>query len=100
MALVQKRNPRRATFLIGVLVVVLVVGMVAIYLLQPKTGDDQPLVGGSRRSTDLPTLTQFGEDLYATEQFKALHDFLSASPLPETPVTLPGQRNPNPFQTR
>lgn len=100
MALVQKRNPKRTLTLLIVLIVVVAAGVVGLLLLQGSgSSSDQTPTGGFRGS-DRPIFTTFGEDLYTTEQFRSLHDYLEgAPPVPGVNVNA-SQGNPNPFRAQ
>lgn len=100
MALVQKRNPKRTLTLIIVLITVVVGGVVTWRLRQAPSSSPDQVPTGSFRGSDLPIYTTFGEELYTTEQFRALHDYLEGTtPVPEVNVDA-SQGNPNPFRTQ
>lgn len=96
MALVQKSNPRRTITLIIVLIAIAVGGVVGLRLLKPKqSGEVSPV--SRQRGNDLPTFTAFGEDLYTTDQFKNLHNFLKEGRF--SPPSVTGEGNVSPFRT-
>lgn len=85
MALAQKKSSRQNTLLL-ILVAVVVVGGTGVYwYLKPDTSTTGTSSSGST-SRDPEIFTDFGQDLYTTIQFQALHDFTKDIPPTETNV--------------
>ncbi len=99
MALAQKRNPKRTTILLAITSVIVIAAIVVYTVIQPKPTTQPGGVGGLRTG-DLPTFTNFGEDLFNAPPYQQLRDYLQAAPGSPTPSVTPGTRNPNPFQAR
>ncbi len=101
MALVQKRDERKNIMYLAVLGVVIAVGIAALFILKPKgTADVDTTLPGFVGGRDNTILTKFDEEIYQTEQFKALRDYL-ADTQPIQPVNAaPGIGNPNPFRNQ
>jgi len=90
MALVQKKNPRQNTLLLVLLVVVLVGGGATYWYLRPDTTATNTSGGSSSRDPEI--FSDFGQDLYTTEQFQSLHDYSKDVPsadLTPTPIPVP-----------
>lgn len=103
MALAQKRNTKQTMTYI-IVAVVLIAGAVIAYTVMQSQPSSQTGTSTGVRGSDLPTFTTFGEDLYNTEQYKGLHNFLENVPeQPSTPSantnsTVSSEAgNPNPF---
>lgn len=75
MALAQKQNRQRTTTLIIALVIVAVGGIVTYSIVTSKPSDSTSGTVVSGRSNDLPLVTNFGNELYASPQFQSLHDY-------------------------
>jgi len=98
MALVQKRDNKKTVMSLVVLGVFIVAGIVAVIMLLPKSGSNvNSGIGTTGSGRDLPTYTQFGEDVYQSDQFKELRDYLSGAPS-TTNVNTNSGGNPNPFR--
>ncbi|MBI5405204.1 MAG: hypothetical protein HY976_03165 [Candidatus Kerfeldbacteria bacterium] len=91
MALVQKKNSRQNMLLLVLLAVVIVGGGATYWFLRPTTGPTDSSTGGLS-SRDPEIFTDFGQDLYSTPQYRALHDFTKDIPPVETttvPIPVP-----------
>ena len=88
MALAQKSNSNRTGILMIILAVAVVGGIIVYAFFRPDVGGID--LSGGPVSTDPEVFTDFGEDLYETEQFKALHDFSRDVPVDDlAPVPVP-----------
>ncbi|MBI4089821.1 MAG: hypothetical protein HY421_00295 [Candidatus Kerfeldbacteria bacterium] len=100
MALVQKQNPKRTLILTTALIAVVAGGVITLLILQRPSQTSVQVPTRSFRGSDLPIYSTFGEELYTTEQFRALHDYLEGTPpIPDANVNA-SQRNPNPFRAQ
>jgi hypothetical protein len=100
MALVQKRDTKKTVTSLIALGVFIVGGIVAIVILLPKSSSNVNSETGTTGSgRDLPTYTQFGEDVYQSDQFKELRDYLNGTPS-ATNVNTNSGGNPNPFRAQ
>ncbi len=80
--------------------VIIVGGIVALVMFLPKgVPSTDTGIGGIRSGRDLPTYTTFGEDVYESEQFKQLRNYLDGSPTSTNLNTNTGG-NPNPFRAQ
>jgi len=96
MALVQKKN-RKKSIIYGVLVFVIIVGggyLIYNNFIAGKGGGTEG-TGGQAISKDLPTYSNFGEDLFQNGVYQNLKDF-SGEKLPIYPANVPKGRD-NPF---
>lgn len=98
MALVQKRDERKNLMYLGALGIVIAAGVVALFVLKPKGQTDVDTSTGFVGGRDTPTFTKFSEEVYQTEQFKALRDYLDNTQPIEPVNATPQGGNPNPFR--
>ena len=101
MALVQKRDTKKTVMTFVVLGAVVVGGVVALILYLPKSSSTTTDVGTGVVSSgrDLPTYTKFSEDVYTSDQFKQLRNYLDGVPALTNANTDTGG-NPNPFRVQ
>lgn len=108
MALIQKQNRKKTFMLIGALVVLGTALLIVLQVMQPKTGGSGTgtTAGGVSSTHDLPTYTDFGQDLFQQPQFQELQDYSGqVEPMPieggtVTPGPNPTVGNDNPFVER
>lgn len=98
MALVQKRDAKKNIMSFVLLGVVVVGGIVALVMYLPKNSSNTN-TGGSFASNgrDLQTFTNFDEDIYSSDQFRQLNNYLNGAPVTNTNVNA-GGGNTNPFR--
>lgn len=80
---------------------VIAVGVAALFILKPKgTSNVDTSTSGFISGRDTSILTKFDEEIYQTEQFKALRDYLDDTQPVEPVNATPGAGNPNPFRNQ
>ncbi|MFH0828933.1 MAG: hypothetical protein V1907_02020 [Candidatus Kerfeldbacteria bacterium] len=100
MALVQKRDTRKNVVYLALLGVAVAGGIVALFFFKPKGSTVDTTNTSYVKGRDQPTYTTFGEDLYESEQYKQLRDYLEGStPIQPTNANT-SQGNPNPFRSQ
>lgn len=98
MALQQKRDTRKTVLYAIAFGVVVVGGIIALIVLNPKSTTTDETTGSIRTGNDLPIYSSFGEEFYQSEQYKELRDYLEDTPTIPATNTNTNARNPEPFR--